>query len=260
MNEEEFALIDPTDESATPFDPDPTHVSGAYAAESHLADETDLVVDAPSEARRGMPGWLLPAILGAVIVGLIIVGYFVARELTGEKAPETASGAQIVKLNAQLEKEPDNLMLYFQLAEVYYGVGEYDDAIAAIEQVRSRETTGFMAAEAVYGLARIAEAQGDVDQAEDYFLESFELHELGEARYALGRMYVGQDRIDDAIEQWERYLELDDSGDAGAIRDLAKLYEEQGDTARALELYTQAAAYMPDDEETAEALRRLGGK
>lgn len=230
-------MIDPAEESKTLLDPDPM----------------------PGE-HSGLPGWLLPAVLAAVVVGLVIVGYFVARELSGEKAPETASGAQIAKLNAQLDEDPENLMLYFQLAEVYYSVGEFDEAISAIEQVRSRETTGFMAAEAVYGLARIAEVQGDYDQSEEYFMESFELHELGEARYALGRMYVSQDRIDDAIEQWERYLELDKSGDAGAIRDLAKLYEEQGDTAHALDLYTKAASYMPDDEEVAEALRRLGAK
>lgn len=256
-------MIGPADEFA-PHDQNGTPMPDTDVTESDRSsldmDEISREDDSSPEARSGLPGWLLPAVLALVVLGLIIVGYFVVRELTGEKTPETASGAQIVKLKAQMEEDPENLMLYFQLAEVYYSVGEFDEAITAIEEVRSRETTGFMAAEAVYGLARIAEAQGELEQSEEYFMESFEIHELGEARYALGRMYVGQDRIDDAIEQWERYLELDDSGDAGAIRDLAKLYEEQGDNARALELYTQAAVYMPDDEEVAEALRRLGAK
>lgn len=216
--------------------------------------------DDSERPERGVPdkmGRILLMIFAVLLVAAGVVGWIVFSELRQGDVPQTMSGAEIAAIEKQMEAEPDNLVLYMRLAEVYFGAKEYDEAIAALEEIRSRETTGYMEAQALYGLARIAEAQDDGDTAEDYYLASIKEQELESTRYDLGRFYVQSDQIDKGIEQWERYVELN-ATDGGAMRDLARVYEEEGDLERALELYEQAFVFIPDDTDVQAAIERLG--
>lgn len=213
---------------------------------------------APVSSRRS-PGSLLVVLTALLVVGIVVVGYLVFDEIRAGDAPRTLAEREIVKLNQQIAEEPSNAVLYFQLTEVYYSAGEYEEALTTLNEIRSLDVTGYPLAQVVFGEAKIEQARGETEMALDGYLESLEIWELAEARYALGILYSDLARWDEAIPHLERYCEMDRQ-DAGARVRLGKAYENAGHTDKALAMYQDAVRFLPDDPEIAEAIARLGGQ
>lgn len=223
----------------------------------------DELAQEPAEPRRGARGAdgeranrLLLIMTLLVLIAVIVVGFFLVRELTTPRAPATLAEQTIADLEKQLDEDRGNALLYFKLADAYYSVQEYEDALGVLDDLRSQETTGYTLAQIMYGTGRIEAARGNVDAALGEYRDALEIWALPEVHYALAELYLGQDDLDSAIENYEQYLELLPA-DAGAWVKLAGAYEQAGDRAKALDAYRKAAAMMPDDETIAADIARL---
>jgi len=202
---------------------------------------------------------VLTVALLVVLVAVVAVGYLLVREIVAGDVPQTLAERQIRDLTAQIKTDPTQPMPYFQLAEVYYGIKDYDKALRTIDDLRSLEVTGSALAQAEYGAARIELARGNTDAAIEGYLASLEVYELAEVRYALASAYASLERWNDAIPEYERYLYFD-ANDAGARARLAGAYEATGQLDKALAAYEEAARFLPDDPDVVAGLARLGGQ
>lgn len=212
----------------------------------------------PGRPAKSQSNTVLVLIVIIVFLAVVIVGYFVVREVLGEREPQTMSEAAIVSLERQIEEDPSNAELYFQLADAYYRIKEYEDAMEVLSRLESMGSTGYTLAQAKYGIARIEQARGDADAAFENYFDSLEAYETADARYGLASLYVSLEQWDDAIASFEQYLALAPT-DAGAMVDLASAYEQKGDTVKALEIYKRASTFLPGDAELEAAIARLEG-
>ena len=219
------------------------------------AEGVDLNAIRPKRSRN------LNRVLGLTVAIMVIItavlSYIAWQEVVLPQEPKTAAEAAIAKLEAEMALNPSDPLLHFRLVDAYFGIEKYDEATDALNDIIDLGLGDAYNAQAMYGLGRIEEAKGNTDAAVASYLEVLEIQELSEVQYALSRAYEALGDLDNAIEHLERYVELD-SGQAGAKRNLAALYERDGDTERALELYQEAARFLPDDAEIAAALVRLG--
>jgi tetratricopeptide (TPR) repeat protein len=211
-----------------------------------------------AEHGRDRLGQALVIISLLVVIAVLVVGFFLLKEVTGEQAPRTAAERAIADYAAQIEADPGNALLYLHLADAYYGAKEYDKALDTLDQVRSMESTGTILAQVLYGTGRIEEARGDNEAAIAAYLDSLKVKELAETRYALARIYHLNEQYGDAVEQYRTYLETMPT-DASGWRGLGDALEKQGDKEAALEAYRQAATFLPDDDEISSAISRLEG-
>lgn len=212
-----------------------------------------------SASRRDRANGPLVIIALLVLIAVLVVGVFLVRELTSPRVPATLAEQQIAELEAQLDEDPGNALLYFKLADAYYSVDEYEDALGVLDDLRSQETTGYTLAQVMYGTGRIEAARGNAEAAVQQYRDALETWELPEAHYALAELYMTQGDLDKAISRYEAYLELQPA-DAGAWVKLAGLYEDTGDKDEALAAYQRAATMLPDDATIAAEVTRLEGQ
>lgn len=228
--------------------------------EESFDESLDHVLSGQASGRARARGrQVLVALTVILVVAVVVAGYFVFDEIRSGDAPRTLAEREVAKLNEQITQDPSNAILYFQLTEVYYRAGEYEEALTTLDQIRSLDVTGYPLAQVLFGQAKIEQARGNPDTALDGYLESLEVWDLAEARYALGMLYSELGRWDEAVPHLERYCEMDRQ-DAGARARLGAAYENVGETDKALAAYQDAARFLPDDPEIAEAIARLGGE
>jgi len=222
-----------------------------------MRDELMQERDEPPRGDRGERGnhLLLVATL-VVLIAVIVVGFFLVRELTTPRAPATLAEQTIAELERQLDGDRGNALLYFKLADAYYSVQEYEDALGVLDDLRSQETTGYTLAHIMYGTGRIEAARGNTDVAVEEYLASLETWELPEVYFALAELYAGEGDTDSAIENLEQYVALMPADASGWVR-LAERYIEAGDDTAALDAYKKAATMMPDDETLADKIAKL---
>lgn len=233
---------------------DGTEVLGTH--EGGAADDAG-TPEGPSGNRSNL---VLTLVAVAVLIAVVVVGYFVLMEITGQRQPQTMAEAAIETLKIQLEADPSDMNIYFQLADEYYRIGAYEEALSALDDLRSLEVTGYPLAMALYGTGRIEQAQGNMDAAIEAYLNALEVDpENSDAVHGLATLYASVGRTEDAIASYEEYV-LRMPHDAGALRDLGALYEDRGDPEKALEVYRQAITFMPDDPDLAAAIARLEGQ
>ncbi|HKB02330.1 MAG TPA: tetratricopeptide repeat protein [Gemmataceae bacterium] len=129
-----------------------------------------------------------------------------------------------------LVMEPKNLVAAVQMARCHLRRGERDEGMKLLEDVREMQSSG-----------------GDEREAREWTLRQ------------LGSLYLDDyNRPDLAIECLKEFLDSEKSG-ARTRYDLGRAYEAQGDPARALKYYEQAAAYEdnPVRWDAEEAIRRV---
>lgn len=214
----------------------------------------------PERPSRSRANAVLVLVAVVVLAAVLVVGYFVLKEVVGQRQPQTMAEAAIEALKSQREADPSDMNVYFRLADEYFRIGAYEEALGALDDLRSLEVTGYPLAMSLYGTGRIEQARGDIDAAVEAYLDALEIDpQNSDAVHGLATLYASTGQTDDAIARYEEYVLLMPH-DAGALRDLGGLYEDQGDAQRALEVYRQAATYMPDDSEVAAAIARLEGQ
>ncbi len=194
-----------------------------------------------------------------VVIAVLIAGFFVVRELTGERAPTTMAEAKIANLEAQVAENPADPNLRLSLVNAYYAIKDYDEAQYHLDEMRSQEVTGTVLGMVLYANGKIEQARGHNDDAVEMYLQSLELVDYPDARYALADLYLSVEQWDDAITTFELYLKQFPTDSGGLVR-LGRAYEGKGDNAKALELYKEALTYIPGDPDITADINRLEGR
>ena len=104
------------------------------------------------------------------------------------------------------EEEPDNFEVYYELARLYFELGDYESAIANYEQLLEYHQSAIMH----YNLALAYEANDEVDKAISNYLKCTSLNEKFPFAYKkLGVLFLARGDKEDAKEYFENYVKLD---------------------------------------------------
>jgi tetratricopeptide (TPR) repeat protein len=167
------------------------------------------------------------------------------------------------------------------LARVYNTEGRLDDAVAALTRADAfrddpaypRWTWAWLSGVVNRQEGRLEEAANNlrsvledrtaamIEKKFDFSLDYEVINLLGQTLFDLGRQRKGQGQLEDAhlywtqaVEQFQKTLLLD-SENVAAHYNLALLYQELGDEAKALEHRTLHLKYKPDDNAQGRAVR-----
>lgn len=139
----------------------------------------------------------------------------------------------IQKLKEAEEILPDEPVVKFALAEIYFSIGDFQNAIYAYEQLTVQgldEVAGTLLSER---LGNAYMMLGEFTEAVDYFNEALTFRDNPEIYYQLGLVYVQQGEHTKAIEPLEQAKVLDPSLSAVYFV-LAEVYEYQNEIEKAL--------------------------
>lgn len=104
------------------------------------------------------------------------------------------------------EEEPDNYEVFYELARIYFELGDYDSAIANYEQLLEHHQSAIM----YYNLALAYEANDEIDKAIANYLKCIALNEkFPFAHKKLGVLFLARDDKESAREYFENYINLD---------------------------------------------------
>jgi tetratricopeptide (TPR) repeat protein len=209
--------------------------------------------------RRPWTNLVLAAVAFALLVGILVAGYFVLQVSKPGQQPVTMEDAQIQQLKTQIQKTPTNQGLYLSLAASYFKVKDYDKALETIKALEKMNPKGVVLAESIYAEARIAEMRGNADAAIPLYGRSLAVTETADVRFALGQLYMGRKQYAEAAKNLERYTALMPMDADGFVR-LGAAYEGTGDKAKALAAYKKAKAYVPENAAATAAIKRLEGQ
>ncbi len=102
---------------------------------------------------------------------------------------------------------------YHNMGWAYYQLGRYDEARGAYERVLT--VTGQFCP-SVLNLGMVAEAQGDLIQAEERYLEAMDCNDRDlNTWYMLGQLYIRLDRVEDAKYYLDFVAAHDEGGPLG---------------------------------------------
>jgi tetratricopeptide (TPR) repeat protein len=228
-----------------------TEVASADSAEDSDADPVS-----PARKRDWLATGLFAsvAVLLVAIVALGVMVFYVMPKRA--EAPSTAAQAAIDRANKGVEAKPNDVYARLVLADAYYQHQLWDQALGALDQARSLEPTGGLLAYVEVGYARTYERMGDTDSAEKHYTDSVKLQETFDALYALGNIAAARGDDTQAVDFWLRAMKIT-PGAATLRLDIAKIYEKQKKYDLALAQIQEAARYLGDDPEVAEAIKRV---
>lgn len=104
------------------------------------------------------------------------------------------------------DEEPDNFEVYYELARIYFELGDYESAIANYEQLLEHHQSPIM----YYNLALAYEANDEIDKAISNYLKCVALNEkFPFAHKKLGVLFLARGDKQDAKEYFENYINLD---------------------------------------------------
>ena len=148
-------------------------------------------------------------------------------------------------LSQTVERIPalDRSIVYFQRGTAYYYKGEYDRAIADLDQAIALHPDLAMA----YSNRGIAYAhKGEYDQAIEDFDQAIELQpDYAQAYNNRGNAYAHKGEYDRAIEDYDQAIALQPDY-AEAYNNRGNAYAHKGEYDRAIEDYDQAIELQPD--------------
>lgn len=104
------------------------------------------------------------------------------------------------------DEEPENFEVNYELARIYFELGDYEGAISNYEEVLEHHQSAVM----YYNLALAYEANDETDKAVGNYLKSVALNEkFPLAHKKLGILFLARGDIEDAKEYFNNYLNLD---------------------------------------------------
>jgi putative PEP-CTERM system TPR-repeat lipoprotein len=150
--------------------------------------------------------------------------------------------AGLAKPHAFAVEDPGNPLYDIVSAELYEKAGRRDDAVDLLEKAIAQRPS----ADALIGaLSGLYARTGDPGKAETVLKTRLEVDPKDVAvRSALAALYLKQKKYDDAIAEYMR-LVAEHPADAMALNNLAWLYQQKGDLAKARGLAEQAVAVAP---------------
>ncbi len=139
----------------------------------------------------------------------------------------------IQKLKEAEEMLPEEPIVLFALAEMYYTTADYQTAIQYYERITLQghdELAGTLLSERLGNAYMLI---GEFSEAVDYYQEALTFRETPEIFYQLGLVYVQQEEYTKAIQPLEQAKALDPSL-SGAYFVLAEVHEQLNDLEKAL--------------------------
>ena len=104
------------------------------------------------------------------------------------------------------EKEPDNYEVNYELARIYFEMGDYNSAIANYEEVLLHQQSSIM----YYNLGMAYEANDEIDKAISSYLKCLTVNEkFSLANKKLGILFMARGDMDSAKEFFTDYIEAD---------------------------------------------------
>jgi tetratricopeptide (TPR) repeat protein len=125
-----------------------------------------------------------------------------------------------------IELDPADPVLYFNLANAHYALGQFEESVAAFLQATKRDT---QYAEAWNGLGCVWSALQRPKEAIVALRRAVQLvPTYGDAHFNLAAELEQQNKFEAAIEHWRRYLELDRTGPwAETARERIETYQQE---------------------------------
>lgn len=110
------------------------------------------------------------------------------------------------QLELMQDDEPDNFEVNYELARIYFELGDYNSAIANYEEVLTHHQSSIM----YYNLALAYESNDEIDKAIANYLKCTSLNEkFPFAHKKLGTLFLARGDKESAKEYFEDYLKLD---------------------------------------------------
>ncbi len=151
-------------------------------------------------------------------------------------------GAGLAKARSFAKQDPGNPHYDIVSAELYEKAGRRDDAVDVLEKaVAARPSDSVL----IGALSSLYARTGDPGKAEAVLNTRLQADPKDVAiRSALAKLHLDQKKYDDAIAEYTRVV-TESPTDAAALNNLAWLYQQKGDLAKARRLAEQAAAAAP---------------
>jgi putative PEP-CTERM system TPR-repeat lipoprotein len=150
--------------------------------------------------------------------------------------------AGLAKAHALAGEDPGNPLYDIVSAELYEKAGRRDDAVDLLEKAVAAQPSG----DALVGaLADLYERTGDPAKAEAVLNTRLRTDPKNVAiRSKLAALYLEQKKYDDSLTEYTRVV-AEGSSDAAMLNNLAWLYQQKGDLAKAHKWAEQAVAAAP---------------
>ena len=152
-----------------------------------------------------------------------------------------------------LSKDSSNLTALIKMRDLYQKLNYWDNLYEtqrklvaspltpSEQEVEHRRLVGFK-----YELGRSLLEAGDLERGKKIFRGVIKLDkDFIPAYLGLGEMYLDEGKVKDAAELWEKAYKMTSS--VLLLHRLEDLYLKQGEPGKAIELYTQAVSWKPQD-------------
>jgi lipopolysaccharide biosynthesis regulator YciM len=152
-----------------------------------------------------------------------------------------------------LSKDSSNLTALIKMRDLYQKLNYWDNLYetqrklvaspltASEQEVEHRRLVGFK-----YELGRSLLEAGDLERGKKIFRGVIKLDkDFIPAYLGLGEIYLDEGKVKDAAELWEKAYKMTSS--VLLLYRLEDLYLKQGEPGKAIELYTQAVSWKPQD-------------
>ncbi len=152
-----------------------------------------------------------------------------------------------------LSKDSSNLTALIKMRDLYQKLNQWENLYEAQrklvanpltppeQEVEHRKLVGFK-----YELGRSLLEAGDLERGKKIFRGVIKLDkDFIPAYLGLGEIYLDEGKVKDAAELWEKAYKMTSS--VLLLHRLEDLYLKQGEPGKAIELYTQAVSWKPQD-------------
>jgi tetratricopeptide (TPR) repeat protein len=209
------------------------------------------------DAARSLPRLIVAALLVAVAVNGIGITWLCAT--ADSRCPGTYMEGQLKLWLHETRTHPDSPLAWVTLAGLYESLGEASKAAEAYDTALALDASN---PAALLNRADRDQAAGDYDAAREHILRAIELQPAWSAYrgwYRLGVLEEAAGRPDVALVAYETSTGLCRTCWRSHYR-MALLYEQSGDTERALAAIGEAFRYAPGDSAVASAFSRLAAE
>lgn len=196
------------------------------------------------------------ALVSTAVVLTVALGYLLATGSIFDDEPRTALERDYRLLQQGLAENPEDPATLMTLAEVEFEMGKTDDAFSHAERALE-----FSEKQPFFHLrfATLLVRDERLEEAEKALESEIEITGTTkpEPFFLLAQVLAQTDRLEEAIDTMEQGLVIDPAAaDMGVV--YAKMLEDAGRTAEAIEAYQKALRFLPDNEDAIAGLARLG--
>lgn len=137
----------------------------------------------------------------------LVIAHLLARVYIEDQRWDDA----IDELDKVLDGEPENYDAYYDLGHVYFELGDYEAAISNFETVIEYQENKEINNELLYyALAQAYEGNNEIDKAISNYLKAIAVNDKFILAYKkVGVLFLARNDYEDAIEYFEQYIEFD---------------------------------------------------